>query len=206
VRFVAPMQKLFKFAQKGVRILVYRFRTQGVRTTLIWLYARGVPKVTGVPMARYSQITRQIYVGAQYGRWGRRWLQRRGINGVINMRVEYDDAARGLTLEHYCHLPTMDDDAPTLEHLYEGVAFIRRVIADKGKIYIHCAGGIGRAPTMVVAYFVCHGFSVDDAIRLIKQGRPFVNIMPAQMKQLRRLETLELERQIGKASDYSGES
>jgi len=151
--------------------------------------------MTGIPMVRYSQITRQIYVGAQFGRLGKRWLQKRGINGLVNLRREYDDVAHGLVLEYYCHLPTIDDDAPTLEQLYAGVAFIRGVIAAGGKVYIHCAGGIGRAPTMAAAYFVCHGFSVDDALCLVGQARPFINLMPAQMEQLRRLEALELERQ-----------
>lgn len=187
------MQRLLRPVQKGWDILIYRLRTQGLRTTLVWLYGRGVPKITGVPMVKYSRITKQIYVGAQFRRLGQSRLRKWGVTGVVNMRLEYDDAAHDLTLDHYCHLPTIDDDAPTLAHLDKGVAFIQQVIAKGGKIYIHCAGGIGRAPTMAVAYFVRHGFSVDEAVRLIKQVRPFINIMPAQMEQLRRLEAAELE-------------
>ncbi len=175
------MQRLLRPVQKGWTILMYRLRTQGVRTTVVWMYGRGVPKITGIPMAKYSRITKQLYVGAQFRRIGKRRLRKLGVTGVVNLRVEYDDAAHDLTLEHYCHLPTIDDDAPTLDHLREGVAFIRQVIADGGKVYIHCAGGIGRAPTMAIAYFVHHDFSVDEAIHLIKQVRPFINIMPVQM-------------------------
>jgi dual specificity MAP kinase phosphatase len=79
--------------------------------------------------------------------------------------------------------------------LNAGIAFIEQVIAAGGKVYIHCAGGIGRAPTMAVAYFVRHGLSVDDAINLIKQTRPFINITPVQMEQLRRFERAQLEAQ-----------
>ena len=189
------MQKIVRSFQKGWGILSYRVQTQGVRTTLLWLYARGVPKVTGIPIEKYSQITRQIYVGAQHRHWGVRQLARWGVTGVINMRIEFNDADHGLTLEHYCHLPTIDDDAPTLEHLHEGVAFMQKIIESGGKVYIHCAGGIGRAPTMAAAYFVCHGFSLDDAINLIQQSRPFIHIMPPQMVLLRRLEKLEADKE-----------
>jgi len=192
------MQKLRKSIPKGWDILIYRLRTQGVRTTLVWLYGRGVPKITGIPITKYSRITKQLYVGAQFRRMGKRRLKKLGITGVVNMRIEYDDAAHDLTLDHYCHLPTIDDVAPTLDHLDEGVAFIRQVVAEGGKVYIHCAGGIGRAPTMAIAYFVRHGFSVDEAMRLIKQVRPFINIMPVQMEQLRRFEAMVREQQYSR--------
>jgi protein-tyrosine phosphatase len=181
--------------QKGFNIVSRRIKMQGLRTTLIWAYGRGLPKLTGIPMAKYSRITRQIYVGPQYRQRGKRHLARLGITGVVNMRVEYDDAAHNLLVGQYCHLPTIDDDAPTVEYLNAGIAFIEQVIAAGGKVYIHCAGGIGRAPTMAVAYFVRHGLSVDDAINLIKQTRPFINITPVQMEHLRRFERAQLEAQ-----------
>jgi protein-tyrosine phosphatase len=185
------MSKLLKLIQKGVRILVYRLRTQGVRTTLLWSYARGIPAVTGIPIMKYSRITPEIYVGPQYRRAGKRKLLRTGINGVVNMRIEFDDAAHGLALEHYCHLPTVDDHAPTLDDLHQGVAFIHKVTTGRGKVYIHCGGGIGRAPTMAAAYFISQGLGLDEAIRLIKKSRPFIKMMPVQMEQLRRFEALQ---------------
>jgi protein tyrosine phosphatase (PTP) superfamily phosphohydrolase (DUF442 family) len=172
--------------RKGLRILVDRFRTQGVRTTLLWMYARGIPKLTGVPNARYSRITPALYVGPQYSKRGLAYLRRLGISGGINMRVEFDDSAHGLALAEYCHLPTVDDDAPTLEDLNRGVEFIQRIVKQDGKVYIHCAGGIGRAPTMAVAYLVSEGLSLDEAVGLVRKARPFIDIRPTQMEQLRR--------------------
>jgi hypothetical protein len=188
------MMGITKSLMKAYQILSRRIREQGLKTTMVWAYGRGMPKVTGIPLVRFSRITQQIYIGGQYNRLGKRRLNRLGVRGVVNMRVEYDDAAKGLCLDHYCHLPTVDDDAPTIEHLQKGVEFMGQVIADGGKVYIHCAGGIGRAPTMAVAYFVSHGLSVDDAIKLIRQTRPFIYITPPQMEQLRRFEVAELAR------------
>ncbi|MDH4138277.1 MAG: dual specificity protein phosphatase family protein [Anaerolineae bacterium] len=185
------MSKLLKLIQRGIRILLYRLRTQGVRTTLLWSYARGIPAVTGIPIMKYSRITPEIYIGPQYRRAGKRKLLRTGINGSVNMRIEFDDAVRGLALEHYCHLPTVDDHAPTLDDLHQGVAFIHKVTTGGGKVYIHCGGGIGRAPTMAAAYFISQGLRLDEAIRLIKKSRPFIKMMPAQTEQLKRFEALQ---------------
>lgn len=185
------MPNVVKFAQKGGSILIRRFREQGVKTTLLWMFARGLPKITGVPIKEYSRITPEIFVGAQYGPAGKRKLAEWGVNGDVNMRIEFDDAAHGLALEHYCYLPTPDDHAPSLAHLAEGAAFIRRVVDGGGKVYIHCAGGIGRAPTMAAAYFISRGMPLAEAVSLIQQTRAFINIMPAQMTQLKVFESLQ---------------
>jgi len=197
------MSKFLRYARKGLRILARRLRTQGLRVTLIWVYGRGWPKLTGVPLFRYSRITPQIYVGGQYGRRGKRKLEAAGITAGLNLRTEFDDAAHGLALEQYCHLPTVDDDAPSMEHLHKGVSFIRRVLSGGGRVYIHCAGGVGRAPTMAAAYFVTQGMTVPEALALIRRTRPFISITPAQMarlrefaaihRQLTRMETQEAE-------------
>ncbi|MBI5960592.1 MAG: dual specificity protein phosphatase family protein, partial [Chloroflexi bacterium] len=106
----------------------------------------------------------------------------------VNLRTEFDDAAHGLSLAQYCHLPTVDDGAPTFDHLEKGVDFIRQVVDSGGKVYIHCAGGVGRAPTMAAAYFISRGLSLDEALKLIRKTRPFINIMPPQMDQLKQFE------------------
>ena len=188
------MSTLLRLAQKAPSILWDRLRNQGLHTTLVWIYGRGVPKLTGVPLLRFSQITPQILVGGQYRKRGKRKLEALGVTGGVNLRSEFDDAARGLALAEYCHLPTVDDAAPTLEHLAAGAAFIERVTSNGGKVYIHCAGGVGRAPTMAAAYFISQGIALDEAIALIKRTRPFIRIMPPQMAQLKRFEAQQRER------------
>ncbi len=184
------MKKLWRLIIEGVSILVNRLRTQGLKTTLMWVYGRGLPFLTGIPTMQFSRITPQIYVGPQYNAAGKRKLVLCGINAGVNMRGEFDDAAHGLALEKYCHLPTVDDTAPTLEHIRKGIDFIREVVNDGGKVYIHCAGGIGRAPTIAAAYFMSRGYTLEEAIALIKKARPFINIMPPQMEQLKRFEAI----------------
>ena len=177
---------LLREIQKGWEILTRRLREQGLWVTLQWAFGRGLPKLTGAPLAYNSRITPQIWVGPQFNRRGRTYLQRRGVNGSVNLRVEFDDAANGLALEHYCYLPTVDDDCPSPEHFQKGVDFIRSVVREGGQVYIHCKAGVGRAPTMAAAYFVAEGMTVDAALALIRRTRPFIAITPPQMEALHR--------------------
>lgn len=187
------MGKKLASIKKGFTILNYRLRTQGLKTTLLWAYGRGLPKLTGVPLLQYSRITPEIYVGPQYNLAGKRKLESMGITAGINMRLEFDDAAHGLALEKYCYLPTIDDEAPALDHLNAGIDFIQHMLAEGRKVYIHCAGGVGRAPTMAAAYFISQGLTLAETLTLIKKTRPFIKIMPPQMALLKRFETLHRE-------------
>lgn len=182
------MLKPLHILQKAFRIIVRRFRTQGLRTTMLWFYGRGVPMVTGVPLIQYCKVTPQLYVGSQFNQFGKRLLEREGITGCVNMRIEKDDAALGLALRQYLYLPTIDDDAPKTEHLDQGAAFIRQEIEAGGKVYIHCGAGVGRAPTMAAAYLISEGRTLDEALALIRKVRPFIAITPPQMEALKRYE------------------
>lgn len=184
------LQSASRLLRKGWAIFARRIRTQGLRTTLLWLYARGLPFLTGVPILQYSQVTPQLYVGPQYRQRGKRLLERSGILAGVSLRIEYDDAAHGLALPRYLHLPTVDDAAPSIAHLNQGVDFIRSVISGGGKVYIHCGAGVGRAPSLAAAYLVAEGRSLADALALIRAVRPFITITPPQMEQLRNYERL----------------
>ena len=83
-------------------------------------------------------------------------------------------------------LPTDDDHAPAMEQFQAGVDFIRRNIESGGKVYVHCAGGVGRAPTMAVAYLISTGLDVERAWALVRATRPFVTPTPPQLAALER--------------------
>ena len=169
---------------KGLRILKYRLGQQGLRTTALWAADHIVRIITGAPIESLTQITPQLYVGGQYRRRGWPALARRGITAVVNMRSEFDDQAAGIAPSRYLYLPTEDDDAPTLQQLRAGTAFIAEEIAQGGRVYIHCGAGVGRAATMAAAYLVSTGLSPDAAWALVRRVRPFIRPMAAQIAQL----------------------
>lgn len=175
---------------KGARIIYQRLTQQGVKTTAEWVYGRAIPKLTGIPLKQFSQITESIWIGGQINERGKDYLIAAGINNSVNMRIEYDDEIYKLNLIGYCYLPTIDDDAPSMEHLQEGIKFITDAVERGEKVYIHCAGGIGRAPTMAAAYFVSSGYSLDEALTLIRKVRPFINVTAPQIERLKELEAV----------------
>jgi predicted protein tyrosine phosphatase len=171
---------------KPVRILTGRIRDQGLRTTFLWALDHAVRIVGGAPIRSLSQITPHIHLGGQHNRRGWKTLQARGVTAVVNMRIEYDDRRAGIAPARYLHLPTVDETAPSLEHLAQGVAFMADVIAGGGAVYVHCASGIGRAATLVAAYLVRQGDAPDEAWARIQAARPFVRPEPDQVAQLAR--------------------
>jgi len=145
--------------------------------------------LTGKPTRRFSEITPKIFVGGQPARHFWKTLDDWGVHGVVNMRGEYDYSAivdpMGLPLE-FLHLPTVDNNAPTLKHLKQGVDFIRHHVEDKDEgVYIHCWEGLGRGPTMAAAYFISTGLSLEEAWDKIREARPFIRPTDVQIEQLK---------------------
>lgn len=140
---------------------------------------------TGAPVWKYSEITPQLFVGGQHSRQGYAEMREFGVSAIVNMREErYSDVAQGIEGERHLHLPTVDHTPPSVTDLMRGVAFIsEEVNRDKNaKVYIHCAAGCGRAPTMAAAYLVSRGDSPHHAWQRIKKSRPFINPTPMQKR------------------------
>jgi predicted protein tyrosine phosphatase len=179
------MLRPFKLVFQFIGIVLRRLRTQGLRVTILWLYAVGMAWLTGRVPLHYSRISPNLYVGPQFRRWGKKFLQRAGITATVNLRDEFDDEDHGLTFADYSYLPTIDNTAPSMPYLEEGVAFIRRIIEQGGVVYVHCGSGVGRAPTVAAAYLVAHeGLTVEEAVARITAARPFIRILPVQMARL----------------------
>jgi len=135
-----------------------------------------------------SQITPQIFIGPFYSAAGKIRLEELGFTHSVSLQAEFDSVEHGLALAHHCHLPTVDLTPPTIDHLLEGVAFIDQAVKDGGKIYVHCAAGVGRSPTLVAAYFIQRGMAVGEAIDHIKEARS-IRLTSEQVAQLAVFET-----------------
>jgi protein-tyrosine phosphatase len=100
------------------------------------------------------------------------------------MRGEYDDRGEGFLPPRYLHLPTVDNHAPTLEHLHRGIEFIGDELERGGQVYIHCWEGVGRGPTMLAAYLVSTGLKPSEAWAKIRAVRPFIRPTLPQIAQI----------------------
>ena len=185
------LMQLFNWLKKGLLTLITRLQTQGLRVTLLWLYARGLPILTGIPVMKYSRISPNIYVGPQFRQSGKRKLEALKISASLNLRAEFDDRVRHLELRQHCYLPTEDDHAPDFGPIGAGDPIYstnRRprwmcVHPLSWRDWARSNHG-GRIPDRPG----CH---LDEAICMIKKTRPFIKIMPLQMQRLTQFETIK---------------
>lgn len=173
-----------------MNVLYVRIRSLIVRIIVFYqrLYDNFYRLIHGIPTLKRSQITADLFLGSQYSLLGLQKLEALGITGIVNMRMhsEYADAVyKGIK---YLHLPTLDNTPPSLEILEKGAAFVDDEIKKGGKVYIHCRQGLGRGPTMTIAYLIKIGMTFNDAIDLVRNVRTFINPRPSQIEQLKKLE------------------
>jgi protein-tyrosine phosphatase len=57
----------------------------------------------------------------------------------------------------------------TFAYLQTILQYIERKIADGGKVYVHCMGGIDRTGVIVASWFVYNGFLPDKALEEYKR-------------------------------------
>ncbi len=163
-----PITRVFSLLSAGPRAVALRWIDQISR------------RRTGVPVWRLSAITPQLIVGGQHYRKGYRAMLDYGISAIVNMRRERSDIEAGIAGERHLHLATVDNTPPSVADLERGAAFIQAEIERGGKVYVHCAVGCGRAPTMAAAYLIAGGETPNEALRRIKNVRPFVHLTPRQ--------------------------
>lgn len=162
-------------------IIMRRLQEQGLRPTRLWLKDKVARRQQGFSPPEISRVQPLLYVGGQHYRHGLAAMQALGIGAVLNLRAEADDAARGVALEHYLWLKVTDDTAPKPAELAQGAAFIAEQLAAGRGIYIHCASGVGRAPTAAAAYLVTTGLGAAEAWATIRRVRPFIRPTPPQV-------------------------
>ena len=101
-----------------------------------------------------------------------------GVRAVVNTCIEYpgpDREYQKLGIEHL-RVPTVDFTPPTLEHVDQSMALMRRVASAGDSIYVHCKAGRGRSATVVMCWLIeQHGMTPAEAQRRLEEIRPHVN-------------------------------
>ena len=116
-------------------------------------------------------ITPQIAVGyAPHSQADIDDIKKRGIEAVLNLCAEcYDlheiEAVSGLSV-HW--LPVADEDAPKIEEAKEAMDWLDSMLAQNKKVLVHCRFGIGRTGTVLVAWLFNQGYSLDEALKMLK--------------------------------------
>ncbi|HEY2583385.1 MAG TPA: dual specificity protein phosphatase [Mucilaginibacter sp.] len=161
----------------------------GIGLVLDYIYDNIYRVIAGMPRLSRCQVTAHLFIGSQYNLLGLKKLKALGVTAIVNMRMHntYNEAVHeGIK---YLHLPTIDNTPPPLEVLIQGANFIDEEIRNKGVVYVHCRQGLGRGPTMAMAYLIKLSMTYKEAYDMVRKVRIFINPRPGQVRRLKELET-----------------
>ncbi len=140
------------------------------------------------PEFEYSYIDDGIFIGTNVCckmHFDERLLAE-GITADISLEIESIDMPFGV--DYYLWLPVVDKTPPKLKQYIVGVDTIENMVANGIKVYVHCMFGHGRSPSLVAAYFIKKGKTVEEAIDLIKSKRDSIHLEDSQVESLREYE------------------
>lgn len=140
-----------------------------------------------------------IYVGNRYAATGRLYdgvyidyLSLYKIKHVISVLTEAEYADYMIAAEDFedgqtWHRLTADDDPqePIDRYFSQMTATIRRAVASREAVLIHCAAGMSRSVSIAAAYLIAsEGLSAADAVAAIKRARHIADPNRGFMEQL----------------------
>lgn len=106
-----------------------------------------------------------------------------GVSTVISLEEDRIDAPFGVAF--YLWIPVKNNMAPAPDQLVFGVAALQKIVSLGKKVYVHCQNGHGRAPTLVVAYFMKKGQTLEEAEAFVQTKRPVIHLNEIQRQALR---------------------
>lgn len=126
-----------------------------------------------------SQITDEIYLGQGRTTQFPEILSKIGITHIISAGHTPHNAIdkSNLVKLELTNLPDRRD-ANIVQHFPIVFDFIRKALDQNGKIYIHCAMGCSRSPTLVIAFLRAQGIcaSLQEAYNMVISKRQWVDI------------------------------
>lgn len=80
-------------------------------------------------------------------------------------------------------IPTVDFLPLSEIEITNGIEYLRQSLEDGHTVYIHCKAGVGRSASIVIAFLMhTQGMSLDEAIALVKEHRPQINLNAGQRR------------------------
>jgi len=102
-----------------------------------------------------------------------------GINALLCVAEEKDIHE---SAHLYYKVPIVDMQPIPTDQLVDAVGWIRDNISNH-KIMVFCNAGVGRSPSVVIAYLCCIlGYNFGDAVEYVATRKPYMSILPLLMK------------------------
>lgn len=120
-------------------------------------------------------------------------LQRQGVGAVVNLCAERPDNLHRLMMARmeYLWLPVADTHAPTVEQIWQGLAWLEQRLYTGQKVYIHCAAGMGRSVTLLACWYLyTSSMSVPQVLAFVKKRRPQTALTRRQVRRIEEIAAL----------------
>ncbi|NXS72457.1 DS13B phosphatase, partial [Pandion haliaetus] len=159
------------------------------------------------PTGHVDEVWPNLYVGDLYVARDKAQLSRMGISHVVNAAAgRFHDTGpkfyKDLPVDYY---GVEAEDSPNFDlsiYFYPVAQYIRAALnSPRGKVLVHCAMGISRSATLVLAFLmICEDMSLADAIQTVRSHR---GICPNSgfLRQLR-----DLDLQLGRGKSRGAEA
>lgn len=135
------------------------------------------------------------------------WL-REGVKAVVSLVEEWELSFYNESPTEYfsklrrhgfdvLHVSVPDGMAPSPSECHEIVSWIERKVGSGQKVVIHCINGMGRSPTVAIAYLMYRGYGLEKAIATVAERNPRTSLSNEQYYKL--LEFRKYLRSLGSA-------
>lgn len=128
----------------------------------------------GINMCSNWRIDEKIWGSSNPTMSELRELYQKGFRSIISLLKEdeespnYDvEEVEEMGFKRYS-IPIKDFSPPTKGQFKEFLEVLSEAL-DRGKVLVHCEGGLGRTGTMAAAYWICKGLFAEEAIQKIRK-------------------------------------
>jgi len=141
-----------------------------------------------------SEVLAELLIGEYPREHDVEWLcHTYKVTAVHNLQDDHDLAAHGIDIQALTRIyaakgiklvrtPIPDGSADAMRaHLERALDDLHALIDSRERVYLHCNGGVNRAPTVAIAYLRAHrGMSLNEAMAHVKKKRacgPFMTVL-----------------------------
>ena len=138
-----------------------------------------------------SKITDTIYLGNMDAAFNIKKLKNLGIRKVLTVMSAFGNHYPENTFIHKTIDITDDYNSNIIRYFKDCLLFIDGY----DKVFVHCAAGMSRSPTVVIAYLMWkQKLSLNNAIKFVKNKRPEISPNLNFMRQLQLFQELLIKK------------